>query len=227
MFGKQIRDGSSFTGYEIADVAYDGGARDELIVGTDEALKSGFRLRFICQTTTRGYFNSVMDGVLGLSPANTSFLSQMHSAGKLEHRRFSLCFNGAGVRSGSTGVVTLGGTRQFVGSTAMVFAKKVEGMAYKVNITNIQLRVGGGDSVRVASNDYTTVDVEGGYEVDTTALVDSSEPFLTFDKRFEEPFRAAWRHATGHDFSHARVALTKDEMRKLPTLLIDLEVSRQ
>eukprot|EP00545_Synedropsis_sp_CCMP1620_P013545 CAMPEP_0119009382 /NCGR_PEP_ID=MMETSP1176-20130426/4327_1 /TAXON_ID=265551 /ORGANISM="Synedropsis recta cf, Strain CCMP1620" /LENGTH=568 /DNA_ID=CAMNT_0006961891 /DNA_START=43 /DNA_END=1745 /DNA_ORIENTATION=- len=224
--GASTRDSSTWSGYEVSDYVFHGGGGDQMnsIVGTDAAEMFGFPLRFVCQTRTRGFFNNVMDGVLGLSPSPTSFLSQMHAAGKLEHPRFSLCFNDVEYsnREAGTGVVTFGGFKQSFVETEMVYAKKLEGDVYKVNIKKIHLRVGGGRSVRSDAQEKLFV-VDPPVDADSSAVVDSSTPFLTFDKRFEEPFRAAWREATGQEFTHARQTLTAEELGKMPTLLIELE----
>lgn len=225
--GKSIRDLSAWNGYEVSDFAFHGGGSDpsSAIEGTDSAKMFGFPLRFVCQTRTRGFFNNVMDGVIGLSPASTSFLTQMHLSGKLDHPRFSLCFNGvkySGSGKGS-GVLTFGGFKQAFIETEMVYAKKLDGDNYKVNIKKIHLRVGGGLSVR--ATDQLTFHINPPTGIDTSAVVDSVTRFLTFDKRFEEPFRTAWREATGQEFTEARQDLTPKELATMPTMLIELEVS--
>jgi hypothetical protein len=226
--GASTRDSSTWSGYEVSDYFFHGGGADHSssIVGTDAAEMFGFPLRFVCQTRTRGFFNNVMDGVLGLSPAPSSFLSQMHAIGKLEYPRFSLCFNDVEYSSTTygTGVVTFGGYKQSFVETEMVYAKKLEGNVYKVNIKKIHLRVGGGRSVRPEAEQQLLV-IEPGGGTDHTAVVDSSTPFLTFDKRLEEPFREAWRAATGSEFSQSRKNLSAKQIAEMPTLLIELEVS--
>jgi hypothetical protein len=229
--GKSIQDLSAWSGYEVSDFAFHGGSGGgSSIVGTDSAQMFGFPLRFVCQTRTRGFFNNahVMDGVLGLSPAPTSFLSQMHKAGKLEHPRFSLCFNDVEYSTSDTGtgtgVVTFGGYNQASLETEMAYAKKLDGDVYKVNITKLHLRVGGGRSVQ-AGTGQLTIAVDPPLGAETSAVVDSSTPFLTFDKRFEEPFRVAWKEATGREFNEARQDITAEEVSQMPTLLIELEVS--
>jgi hypothetical protein len=225
--GKSIRDLSSWSGYEVSDFAFHGGGGEpSAIIGSDSAKMFGFPLRFVCQTRTRGFFDNVLDGVIGLSPAPTSFLSQMHSAGKVEHPRFSLCFNDVEYSdSGRTpGVVTFGGYEHALLQTEMVYAKQLDRDTYKVNIKKIHLRIGGGRSVR-SSHEHVIVSLDPPAGIDTSAIVDTSTPFLTFDKRFEGPFRAAWRDATGLEYPDSRVDLTQQQLESMPTLLIELEVS--
>lgn len=211
----------------MSDIAYHGAGATDL-VGTNVAEELGFPLRFICQTRTRGFFNYVIDGVLGMSPAPTSFLSQMHSAGKLEFPRFSLCFNDpVFARSDAgTGIVTFGGYRQSLVETEMVYAKMLEGNSYKVNVQRLHLRLGGGHSVVPAFAQDTLI-VQPPAHSDLSAIVDSSSPYLSFDQRFEQPFRAAWKEATGKEFTEARQELTVAQLELLPTILVELEVSDQ
>ena len=225
--GKSIRDLSSWSGYEVADFAFHGRGEDpSSIVGSDSAKMFGFPLRFVCQTRTRGFFNNAMDGVIGLSPAPVSFLGQMYAAGKVEHPRFSLCFNDSEHSDGgkAAGVVTFGGFERANLETEMVYAKQLVNDMYTVNIKEIHLRVGGGRSVQ-PTKEQATVSFKPPADGDTSAVVDVSTPFLTFDKRFEEPFRAAWRDATGLEFTEARIDLTMHQLASMPTLLVELEVS--
>ena len=49
------------------------------LIGTDAAVQFGFELQFVCQTKTRGYFQSptVQDGILGFFLVPTSLITQM------------------------------------------------------------------------------------------------------------------------------------------------------
>lgn len=221
--GRSSRDLSSWSGYEVSDFAFHGGGDDpSTVIGSDSAKMFGFPMRFACQTRTRGFFNNVLDGIIGLSPAPMSFLSQMHSAGQLEYPRFSLCFNDIEFSGNTTGVVTFGGYEYALLQTEMVYAKQLGRNMYKVNIKKIHLRVGGGRSVR-SSKEHVIISFNPPSGVDTSVVVDASTPFLTFDKRFEGPFRAAWRDATGLDYTDNRVDLTPQQLASMPTLLIELE----
>jgi Xylanase inhibitor N-terminal len=227
VIGKSLPDKSSWSGYEVSDFAFHGGGVDSSsIVGTDAAEMFGFQLRFACQKRTRGFYNNVMDGILGLSPAPTSFLSQIHQAGKLEHRRFSLCFNTVDdfKRDQATGLVTFGGFKEELLATEMLYAKMIDGNDYKVNVKRIHFRAQNGKSVG-SEGQYKVRSIDISTGSNTQASVDSSSPFLTFDSRLEEPFRAAWKEVTGTDFTEARLQLSESDLARMPTLLIELEVS--
>jgi len=106
----------------------------------------------------------------------------------------------------------------------MVYAQKLPGNAYKVTITKLSLRVGGGSSVRIPEGaEQPLVELSLTGDVPREATVDSGVPFLTFDARFESAFRVAWREVTGTEFTHARMTLTDAELQSLPTLLIELQ----
>jgi hypothetical protein len=226
----EFRDLSSWKGYEVTDAVYIGGARLNGVspLGTDVPLVHGFPLRFVCQTRARGYYaNRVQDGVLGISPAPTSFISQMHAAGKLPRPRVSLCFNvqSTAAAGGQTqkGVVTLGGYDAAFLTTEVVYAKNVGIDKYQVNIVRLYLRLGGGTTVMSAPGQQSLT-IELPQSVDGGTDVNSGIPYLTFDERLEAPFRQAWKQVTGSEFSYVRLELTEEQILSLPTLLIEIEV---
>lgn len=227
-----MKDLSSWSGYEVRDHVFHGdGVKPETIIGTDAAVVFGFPFQFICQTQARGYFeSSVMNGVLGMSPAPTSFINQMYNAGKVKKPRFTLCFNNRnlnGMDDSNTGVVTFGGFERAFLQTEMVYTKKLldvnEEHSYRINITKLHLRVGGGTSIR-PDLDQATIPITPMHGVNTEAVLDSSVPFLSFDRRWEPVFMQAWLQATGKAFSYGREELTYSQLESLPTLLIEIEV---
>jgi Xylanase inhibitor N-terminal len=229
----QIQDLSTWSGYEVRDHAFHGGGgHPENIIGTDAAVSFGFQFQFFCLKRVRGYFEkSVKNGILGMSPAPTSFVNQMYFAGKLKKPRFSLCFNekkSLGNGNKNTGVVTFGGYEASFIDTEMVYTKKLsdpnKDFSYKVNITRLHFRLGGGVSIRTKEA-HTYIAVTPGHDVNTEAVLDSSVPFLSLDKRWESHFTQAWKKATGRSFSYERIELTLAQLDLLPTLVIEIEVS--
>lgn len=242
-------DHSSWTGYEARDYVYIGGAAGAGagLEGTDVARKHGFEMVFACQTRTRGWFSTqVKDGVLGFSTAPSSFVNQMHSSGKLGKPRFSLCFSrkhhkmDARKDGAGSGVVTLGGYDPTFLDTPMVYAQTATSDAdgkslFKVYITAIYLREGGGQSVvpdnedqgvhsvpfdAKALNSPPSVENEGGHG---GTAVDSGTPFTLLDHRLEAPFREAWKKITGRDFTYGKQWLTEKEVLAMPTVIIQLK----
>jgi len=227
--GRSTPDESMWTGYEAKDYSMAGSMDDVIvdIVDTDAIRTNGFELFLVCQTTTHGYFKH-MNGILGMTTAPTSFLSQMYQAGKIDKLRFSLCFdeNTSLKYNNDRGLVRFGGYVESTLNSEMVYAKRIPGYSHRVNIKNIFLRENGGNTVLTHSNqDIATVTLPS--DSDKTMILDSSVPFLSFDVRFEEEFKTTWHHLTGKHFSDSRQDLTIEQIWEMPTILIELEVSKR
>mmetsp|Transcript_22080 Transcript_22080/g.65407 ORF Transcript_22080/g.65407 Transcript_22080/m.65407 type:complete len:785 (-) Transcript_22080:110-2464(-) len=244
-------DRSSWSGYEAKDVALLGAPRS--VVGTDAALRYGFPLTFSCQTMARGRFASqIRDGVVSFSSAPTSFVAQMHEAGKLRRARFSLCFEQSEVAapfrqsseglppgpSADAGAVTLGGFDPYSLETPMSYAQSVaarsapgEGAAgYRVRVTGMYLREGGGPSIRpdhdigsvrlrrVAFNPDEFNSEGGGMAVDSGAL------HTVLHAGAEESFKEMWNRSTqGKEFTSGKVFLTDEELNALPIIILQFK----
>lgn len=223
--GRSTMDESLYTGYEVKDYGMAGGMEDVVvdIEDTDAGRTRGFELFFVCQTTAYGYFKQ-MSGILGLTTAPTSFLSQLYQAGKIEKPRFSLCFreNTKLEYSNDRGLVRFGGYVESTLDSEMVYAKRIQGYSHRVNIKNIFLRENGGNTVLTHSN-QKIVTVGLPSDSDNTMILDSAIPFLSFDVRFENEFKAKWKDLTGHQFTKSRQDLTIEQVWGMPTILIELE----
>jgi len=267
MVGKSRYDKSSWSGYEVKDYALaiinGGGERQEReekeeesmssIVGTDAAVQYGFELNFVCQTTTRGYYNHVMDGLLGLSYAPTSFLRQIYAAGRLDRPIFSICFlpqqeqqnrnnnnNEEEDDVATAGVVKLGGYEQsyLERGTDMLYVQNTitdNDASYKVEIVRFYLHKGGDYSENTAlqllssQEDHNDAMIVVDYTSNTTIsstpslFIDTSTTFLNFDQRLEQSFKDAWKKITKKAFSKARHTLTTKELQQMPTLILELK----
>jgi len=225
--GKSVTDMSSWTGYEAIDYGMAGTVGDAVadVEDTDAAKTNGFGLSFVCETTAHGYFKK-MSGIVGLTMANTSFLVQMHLAGKIDKPHFSLCFNeNTDLKySHDPGLVRFGGYVEATLDSEMLYASRLPGYSHRVNIKSIFLRENGGNTVLTQPN-QNILSVALPSDADKTMILDTSIPFLTLDMKFEEEFKATWLHLTGHEFTTSRQDLTLEEVWKMPTLLIELEVS--
>ncbi len=111
--GMSYQEGSSWSAFEALDICYAGGAHDHpLAVSTTEADSAtppktskddadlsvassfAFPMTFGCQTHLTGLFRTQLaDGIMGMDNADTAFWSQMHKAGKIKDKLFSLCFS--------------------------------------------------------------------------------------------------------------------------------------
>lgn len=249
-------DRSSWTGYEARDVALLGAPPSA--EGTAAASEKGFSLGFVCQSSARGRFaTQVRDGVLGFSPAPTGFISQMSKSGKLKKARFSLCFESWEASARLTmlaqqayaaalpaapdldaGAVTLGGFNPKMIDTPMTYAQSVaadaapgeDRVGYRVRVTSIYLREGGGPSIRPDHDvgsvrlrrvtfDPDEFNAEGG-----GMAVDSGALHTVLHASAEESFMEMWSRSTnGGHFSSGKAILTEEEMIGLPTIILQFK----
>ena len=105
--------------------------------------------------------------------------------------------------------------------------------SYRVRLTGMYLREGGGQSIlatpsqppqglRKVRFDWRQLGGQG------SAAVDSAYPYTVLDPGLELPFLDAWRKATGGGiFSLEPQKLTAEELKMLPTIILQLEGSHQ
>ena len=151
--------------------------------------------------------------------------------------------------SKNAGVVTLGGFDPAYLSTPIGWANDINhskpsrrqsanhvdhrpDTSYRVRVTGMYLREGGGQSILSAPNqppqglrkvrfDWRQLSGQG------SAAVDSSYPYTVLDPGLEGAFLDAWRKATGGGtFSLDPQKLTADELKMLPTIILQLEGSQ-
>ncbi len=238
-------DKSAWTGYEARDHCYVGGAEKEIAetygrdsdpVGTDVPERHGFPLVFVCQTEAAGWFaTQVQDGIVGFSMARTSLVNQMWLQGKLKYPRFCMCFEqkllmGDDMRTG--GVVTLGGYDPRILDHPLVYVQNTErmpGTRYKVHVSGVYLRPGGGQSIVPDREGQAMVrldfDASRFNEKNGGTILDSGVPLLVFDECIQQSFLAEWEKMVGRSFTLGKVLMTEDEVRALPTLIIQIKVS--
>ena len=227
------RDMSMWEAFEAVDMAYIGGAPsglEEPLDGTNVAKEYGFPLMFGCQTDVRGWtMDGLADGVMGFSSKPTSIVNQMYQTKILKRPAFSLCFGQKDhaqdekLRAGS---LTLGGFNPKYHTSQMVFATNLKSnqSPYSVYVQNIFLRVGGGESVKPYMSGMKIVNVEmNDVSVNQEGVViDSSTPYTLFSQQLSEPFQKAWKLATGEEFSYRKTRLTEEELKALPTIILQL-----
>lgn len=237
--GYNLVDKSAWTAYEARDYVYVGGAEDELEkmgldkpLGTNFPEEHGFPLVFACQTEATGWYASqVQDGVVGFSTARTSMVNQMVFQDMLKHPRFTMCFEQKilmGEDNRSAGVVTLGGYNPHVLDFPLVYAQNTEtgGTRYKVRVRNIYFRKEGGQSI-VPDNDKQAVvrlqlDEVKFNEKNGGTILDSGVPLIIFDKSIQQSFLDEWKRMVGTDFTFGRMLITENDVKALPTLIIQV-----
>lgn len=227
------RDMSMWEAFEAVDMAYIGGAPPGLdgpLEGSNVAKEYGFPLMFGCQLDVRGWtMGDEADGVMGFSSKPTSIVNQMYQTKVLKRPAFSLCFGQKEnpeeeqLRAGS---LTLGGFNPKYHSSLMVFATNTKSnqSPYSVYVQNIFLRVGGGESVKPYMDGMKIVNVEmNDVSINQEGVaIDSSTPYTLFSQQLSEPFQQAWKLATGNEFSYRKIRLTQEELKALPTILLQL-----
>ena len=242
--GYNLVDKSAWTAYEARDYIYVGGASEqdleeldmvgEEIEGTNVPEQFGFPLVFACQTEATGWYASqVQDGIMGFSMARTSFVNQMVFQDQLKYPRFCMCFEKKilmGDDYRSAGVVTLGGYNPHILDAPLVYVQNMEeeGTRYKVHVRNIYFRKGGGQSVVPDREGQAMVrldfDEDKFNEKNGGTILDSGVPLLIFDESVQQSFLSEWKNMVGTDFTLGKMLLTENDVKALPTIIIQIKV---
>jgi len=212
---------SSWSGYECTD---------QVTAGTPN--EPSLSLRFACQTELRGLFQTQkVDGILGLSKGPGNLVEQQQPNN--ERRQFALCFQWHFDVEGEAGSLSMGGTDTRLHDTPMVYASDCcSNTFYNVRLKELDLRVGGGESVRSVAgsssnnnNNITSVNTTIlGLKEPVTSLVDSGTTYTYFTEALREKFLLAWSQATNIPFGEQQI-LTQEQVDSLPTLIFHLEAS--
>ena len=239
--GYNLVDKSAWTAYEARDYIYVGGAEEEIkeagmldVKGTKVPEQYGFPLVFACQTEATGWYSSqVQDGIIGFSQARTSFVNQMVFQDQLKYPRFCMCFEQKilmGDDYRSAGIVTLGGYNPHILDHPLVYVQNIEeeDTKYKVHVRNIFFREGGGQSVVPDRNGQALVrldiDEVKFNEKNGGTILDSGVPLLIFDQSIQQTFLQEWKNMVGSDFTLGKMLLTENEVKALPTIIVQMKV---
>lgn len=214
------------------------GAQDQLQGYDSSRLSSQFSIPFTfgCQNRLTGLFTSQLaDGIMGMSATEFTLTKQLFNEKKIEHKMFSMCFRKIPKqdKDGVTaGVLTIGGVDTSLQRSPMVYAASNTGNSHGwfiVHVKKIWLRKGGGISAKA-----TFVEGEGKpvYRLVTDdaerlnsgrgVIVDSGTTD-TYLSRFLAPtFRKIWLEMTGMAYSNHGKKLTREEVLKMPTILVQM-----
>jgi len=223
------------------DQAYAGGPHDEPLNGgatpgdgldPKHASSFAFPLTFGCQTSLTGLFRTQLaDGIMGMDNANAAFWKQMYDQNAVPEQKFSLCFNRQPVaeRDGTmAGAVTLGGEDPRLHSSPMLFSDNTRSSGfYTVRLKKMYIREGGGESAYIKDDDKVRpIDIDESTLNSGGVIVDSGTTDTYMTRRLAEPFKRLWEEVAGRKYTHDPVTLTDEQLRSLPTIMFQLEGSK-
>lgn len=225
-FSQSYTEGSSWEAIQVIDRFYCGGTDIlDSVEPNDE--KYAMEFMFGCQVSMTGLFiTQLADGIMGMSAHPATLPKQLYDRKIIEHNLFAMCFRrelGTSKRGVTAGSMTLGGYSSSLDTSPMIYAKNMASIGwFTVYVKNIFVRTGGGQSAR-SSGDHRTIRVR----VDIASLnsgkgviVDSGTTDTYLNKGVAKEFGKAWKKATGTVYSHAPIRLTEEQLRGLPTILV-------
>jgi hypothetical protein len=224
-------------GFELRDIA------QLNMTGASKSRKHRlkFNLDFVCTMEIRGITQDLPgDGLLSLSTASSSFISQMHAKGIVKSREFSLCFNHADdsqVDGTSLGTVNFGDINRDRHSSALVWAlnRGKDNMGtdnYVVSINNIYMGVGGGSNplLNAARGTMSIALVETVVDVSippnqwmTEAAIQTNKPFTVLPKTYESAFYESFSKLAGASYDQNGILMTKKVFDSMPTIFLQIE----
>jgi len=230
VFSQSYTEGSTWQAFQVNDNVFFGG-RDVLSAADPTDHRFSVNFMFGCQTLETGLFvTQLADGIMGLSQHEATLPRAMYDQGKIERRVFAMCFRREVVVSKkgiSAGVITLGGTDTTLHTSPMLWVKNLSVRGwYTIYIKNIYLRDGGGQSAR--NDDPTHANVKR-ITGDTFAMnsgkgviLDSGTTDTYLHISMEKPFSDAWKKITGKAYTNNPIKLSRGDLLKLPTILIQM-----
>lgn len=229
-FSQSYTEGSSWEAYQVEDLVYLGG-RDMLAMADPRNTDYAVNFMFGCQTSENGLFvTQLADGIMGMSAHEFTLTKQMYQKKKVEHNMFALCFRrelGTSKKGVTAGVMTLGGIDSRLESSPMLFAKNVASTGwFTVYVKNVFIRAGGGQRATSRTEDGQHVlkipldlaAVNSGKGV----IVDSGTTDTYLHKKLAKSFASVWRTVTKKDYSHSGFLLSDDQLKRLPTILVQM-----
>jgi len=230
VFSQSYTEGSTWQAFQVYDNVFFGG-RDVLSAADPTDHRFSVNFMFGCQTLETGLFvTQLADGIMGLSQHEATLPRAMYDQGKIERRTFAMCFRREVVVSKkgiSAGVITLGGIDTTLHTSPILWMKNLSVRGwYTIYVKNIYLRNGGGQSARNDDPTHSNVKRITG---DTFAMnsgkgviLDSGTTDTYLHISMKKPFNDAWKKITGKAYSNNPIKLSRGDLLKLPTILIQI-----
>jgi hypothetical protein len=242
-FSQAYTEGSSWTAYQARDIVYCGGGAD-LIEAVDPLdIKYSLSFVFGCLKANTGLFvTQLADGIMGMSAHELTLPKQLYNERKIEYNMFAMCFRkelGTSKKGVTAGSMTLGGVSSALDTSPMVYARNIRPYGwYTVYVENIFLATNGGTKFLFddASKSISSILEENaivpllGFDSsmvnrDRGVIVDSGTTDTYLCSSIRQEFARVWKEATGMEYSNSAAYLTQSQLKKLPTLLVQLQAS--
>ena len=229
-FTQAYTEGSSWEAVQVKDRFYCGGT-DVLDSVNPNDQKYAIDFMFGCQNSMTGLFiTQLADGIMGMSAHPATLPKQLYDKRKIEHNLFALCYRrelGTSKRGVTAGSMTFGGVSNNLDTSPMVYAKNMAKIGwFTVFVKNIYVRTTGGQSARSIDDISTTIQVRVDVKTLNSGkgvIVDSGTTDTYLNKRVAKEFTKAWKKATGMPYTHTPMALTKEQLQSLPTILLQCQ----
>lgn len=231
VFSQSYTEGSSWSAYQVSDRFFCGSNNY-----SNDPVDNSFAIPFMfgCQTSETGLFvTQLADGIMGISAHPATLPKKMYDARAIKHNMFTLCFKrelSVSKEGVTAGIMTLGGIDTRLNTSPMVYAKNIaESGWYTVNVKHIYLRKGGGSSAKPKSSNWKNDEIvhlpmdSKSVNSGKGVIVDSGTTDTYLSKSLQKAFYQNWKAMTGMTYSNSALKLTREEIKKLPTLLVQLE----